>query len=642
MTGRRWITGLCACVAFAAAVAQELTLDDYKKKYPGEDAVFLKKKEQARIFFEKDELKVESFHTEEMLVLTDKGVNYGGRELSEDYFTKILELKARSHVPDGKGYKKKDVTEFKKQTDVSSESFYDDGATTSFIFPSLVPGTRTEMTYKKMLNEPRFFGGAFFASYIPIEEFEFSIEVPKEVTVSYRMFNAEKTDIQFAKEEKKKTTIMTWKARSLARIRPENAAPALRYTEPHMVVYISDIKTKGGRDSVLLKDPAHLYSWYAQLVKDVNRNDDPALKKLADSLVAGETDEFEKVKKIFYWVQDRISYIAFEDGLGGFVPREAGFVCDKKFGDCKDMANLIYVMLRNAGIKGYRTWIGTRSIPYTYTEVPTPMVDNHMIATYIDKNGKPWFLDATGKNAPIDLYTSMIQGKEAMLGISETEHKIIRVPEVEKERNYTYDSIAIALENGALAGWGKLWTTGYPKATLMHAMRNLNQEKQRKFMKEFLEKGNNKFMVDSVQFTDEGREKGLSIGYRYKLPDYVLLNKDEIYVNMNLEKTFKGLLQNDPRRVAPVEFTYKETNHNVVKMAIPEGYKVTYMPPAVEVKNDLAAYKARYYQDDKTITLEYDYYLNTLLLPKEKFPEWNDVIKTIISSGNESIILKKQ
>jgi transglutaminase-like putative cysteine protease len=620
---------------------QEIDLDAYKKKYPDADAVFLKKKENARVFFEKDQLKVESVTAEQMLVLTENGVNYGERKVSENFFVKVEELKAHSLEPDGKKYKKKEVTEFKKQTDVSDASFYDDGSTTTFIFPGLVPGTKTEMTYREIINEPRFFGATYFSSYIPVEEFEYTVEFPKSVTVNYKLFNTENINIEFTKEEKKKTNIFTWKSRNLPKIKSESAAPSFRYTEPHMVVYISEFSING-KDSVLLKTPAELYKWYAHLVKNVSRSPDPDLKKLVDSLVKGEPDEFEKVKKIFYWVQDKISYIAFEDGLGGFIPREAEFVCEKKFGDCKDMANLIYTMLNAADIRSYRTWIGSRAIPYKYTEVPTPMVDNHMITTYIDKNGKAWFLDATGKNAPVTLFTSFIQGKEAMLGINDKEFKILTVPEVEKEKNKTYDSIDLRIENGQLSGWGKLDLEGYPKNNLVYGMSLINQEKQRKFVKQLLEKGNNKFSVDSVHFNDKGKEAALEIAYRCKIPDYLLVNKDEIYVNLNLDKRLKNYLQNDQKRVAPMEFEFKEVNRIIVRLQIPEGYKVTFLPEAVDAKNDIVGYSARYSVEGNVARLEYNYYINTLLLDKSKFSEWNQVIRKMIEAGNESIILKKK
>ena len=63
-------------------------------------------------------------------------------------------------------------------------------------------------------------------------------------------------------------------------------------------------------------------------------------------------------------------YVAFEDGMGGFVPREAGLVCSRRFGDCKDMASILTAMNRAAGIPAYFTWLGTRDLPYTFSGTP--------------------------------------------------------------------------------------------------------------------------------------------------------------------------------------------------------------------------------------------------------------------------------
>ena len=62
-----------------------------------------------------------------------------------------------------------------------------------------------------------------------------------------------------------------------------------------------------------------LYSWYNYLYKkSVNKPDE--LKAKVTELTKGKTTDIEKVKSIFYWVQDNIRYIAFEDGLAGFIP----------------------------------------------------------------------------------------------------------------------------------------------------------------------------------------------------------------------------------------------------------------------------------------------------------------------------------
>ena len=68
----------------------------------------------------------------------------------------------------------------------------------------------------------------------------------------------------------------------------------------------------------------------------------------------GARTEPEKVARIYYWVQDHVRYIAFENGLRGFIPHDAGRVYASRYGDCKDMANLLHEMLRMAGVKSYR------------------------------------------------------------------------------------------------------------------------------------------------------------------------------------------------------------------------------------------------------------------------------------------------
>src|SRR5690606_41037728 len=96
----------------------------------------------------------------------------------------------------------------------------------------------------------------------------------------------------------------------------------------------------------------------------------------------------------------------------GFIPREADKVFERKFGDCKDMTSIITEMAKYVNVPNVNfTWIGTRELPYTYQQLPTPAVDNHMIATYI-KDGKKIYLDATDANVPFGMPSGFIQGKE--------------------------------------------------------------------------------------------------------------------------------------------------------------------------------------------------------------------------------------
>jgi hypothetical protein len=126
----------------------------------------------------------------------------------------------------------------------------------------------------------------------------------------------------------------------------------------------------------------------------------------------------KKARRIYNWVQKNIKYVAFEQGMEGFVPREANLVCNRRFGDCKDMSSILTVMLNTAGVPAYYTWIGTRHLPYRYAETPLPLVDNHMIST-IKLNDKFIFLDGTDNNCVFGMPSEHIQGKEALLAMGE-------------------------------------------------------------------------------------------------------------------------------------------------------------------------------------------------------------------------------
>jgi hypothetical protein len=443
-----------------------------------------------------------------------------------------------------------------------------------------------------------------------------------------------------SKEEKKNETIYKWETKNSKPIIQFSDAPNVRYYEPHMVFYITDYEINK-QPQRLLGIPKDLYSWYCELQKNVNKTEDKRLKKITDSLVSGTSDEFEKVKKIFYWVQDNISYIAFEDGFGGFVARDAGLVCSKKFGDCKDMASTIREMLHMAGIESYLTWIGSRDIPYDYTDVPTPTTDNHMIATYIDKQGKCIFLDGTGKNASIDMYTSFIQGKQGLVGISADSFRLVTVPVKDTSVSQTTDSVTIDIKDNRITGKGRAILTGYDRLEYIYNTQNLNKEDLQDFFKGYFSKGSNKVVFTDVVTKSDDRTAPMGISYNFSLPDYVRHNQNELYINLNMNSTLSLEKVNDTRKI-PVSFKHKTIKRLVTIMNIPEDYKTEYVPPSVSFGNEIAGFHSVYKIKDNKIILVTDFYINTLLLYENDFGKYNKVLTEQVKANNQVVSLIKK
>ena len=180
---------------------------------------------------------------------------------------------------------------------------------------------------------------------------------------------------------------------------------------PHIIITPESYTIKN-KSFQLMKTTKDLYTWYLGLVKKIG-NRTESLVPIVDELISKAKTDEEKIKNIYYWVQDNIRYVAFEYGIMGFKPEDCQSVLNNKFGDCKGMANLTKEMLKLAGFDARLTWIGTNDLPYNYS-LPSLVVDNHMICTVIHK-GQYLFLDPTEKNSNLYENGARIQGKQALI-----------------------------------------------------------------------------------------------------------------------------------------------------------------------------------------------------------------------------------
>lgn len=624
------------------SLAQEYQVDSLRKKYVSENAVVLENSKIYTISFKDKKPTVSAETIEKTIALTDLGISYASEQkLYSSTFikNKIIEAKTFSRLESGK-YKTITATDISEKADIDKNYFFDDNKTLRISFPSVTAGSVTSLKSTEEYKEARLFGVFYFSSYIPTVFSQVVLKVNKNIQIKYLLQGAPDSTIEFSVMQKGQNNYYTWKAKNVAKYYKPESAPDFRYFIPHVIFYITSYRMN--KDTVnVLSSIADLYKWYADGVKNVNAQSSEVLKKVCDSLVAGSSNEFEKVKKIFYWVQDNIKYIAFEDGIGGMIPREANAIYEKRYGDCKDMASIITRMLKLVGIKSYLTWLGTRDIPYKYSEIPTPYVDNHMIVAYKDTTGRIWPLDATGKNARIDLYTSMIQGKQALIGLDSTRYELFDIPVVSKEKNKFYDSIHIELNNNVIQGNGQWIINGYPKIHYDYLLSNLSEKDFKGRLKQKLYKGNNTFNLDTYAVLNaEKRDAPTIINYTCKIENYVKSYKDEIYFNFNLDKNELQYIISETRADIPIELDNTLSQTDCVVLEIPKDYDVSYIPKSTSYGNDDFGYKIEYVKEAKSLTMKKYFYCNKLLIRTKDFKEWSKMLKSLNESYKESTILK--
>jgi hypothetical protein len=638
-----FVYGTISLSLVVSAQAQESDLFKiYKSKFPDAPAVFLERSEQLNVIIKGDSLEIFSEVVEDMLHLKPQTDVYSSGKVYGSHFSQVKDLKAKTLVWDKNKFKEMHVTDFKMNHDRGAGIFYDDSYNYSFSFPSVAQGNRTHLRYSIVLKDPRFMPGYVFSSYIPQGKTTYTVKKSKLVDLVYEVINDPKDLLKFRKYEKGDFEFLEWTSEDQPARKNEDDSPSVRYYAPHVVCYVKSFERNKGNVNVLsgLDD---LYAWYHTFVRDLNKETSPELQSVVNKIKSAYSSDIEIVKGVFYWVQENIQYVAFEQGMRGLVPHSGSYVCEKRYGDCKDMANLIVNMLRLAGIKGHHAWIGTRDLPYLYTRIPTPLVDNHMIAVYIGSDNQYYYLDATSDHTPFGLPSSMIQGKEALIGIDEKNYEVKTIPEISKERNVMVDSVAIQLNGDQIVGRGMTSLGGYPKVFGSYALDRAGSDEIKRSVTRIIGKGSNKFYLDDYTLSGvSNRDVRTTIDYSFRIGDYFQRIGDELYVNLNLNKDHYNDFINVSSRVSPKERDYKYEKVDYCELTIPEGYTLEYLPPNARVDGDLLGFETDYRAENGKVQFRKKFYVNYLLMQPHQFQRWNDAIRPLSEAYKESIILKRK
>lgn len=501
-----------------------------------------------------------------------------------------------------------------------------------------VQGYTYNYELNKKYNDVKYFTSMYFQEEYPILKKQITITVPNWLEVEIKEFNFDGFDIKKTSQAdtSHKATVYTYTMQNTDAMTKEASAPGPSYLYPHLLI-IAKSHTKDGKKTTLFNATADLYKWYKSLVNTMDENP-AALKDKVKELTANAKTDDEKIKNIYYWVQDNIRYIAFEDGLAGFKPESSQNVFAKRYGDCKGMANLTRQMLKEAGFDARLTWIGTKHIAYDYS-IPSLCVDNHMICTLF-KDGKKYFLDGTEKYNSFGEYANRIQGKEVMIEDGD-KYIIEKVPVAASLANKeTYNS-TFRIDNELLVGKVSGSILGESRASFLYNYNSIKNDKKENALQHYLSGGDKNFGISNIKTSDlANRDKTLTLEYNATLRNKVSSFDNEMYIDLDYEEEFGNL--DFKERKTDYEFSYTRDYESVVTLEVPAGYKVTRLPEALKFTNKDYGIDISYEQKGNTVLYKKYFTIKNGTLKKADFKTWNENIALLNKLYNDQITLTKQ
>lgn len=237
---------------------------------------------------------------------------------------------------------------------------------------------------------------------------------------------------------------LEWRSQGLAPLLLEDRGPPVSQMGP--VLRMST-----------MPDWETLGRWFANSVKEQG-DVTPEQVEAASRLVSGLKSDHEKAARLFEHVSQDIRYTALEFGRGRYQPRSPSMVEETRYGDCKDKANVLRVLLKHCNIESRLALLDARHVGVIDHSVPSPGRFNHAIlaVTLPGDGGKKEvvFCDPTLDGAPFGSLPASDTDREALVISESGDIEWLRIP---KQSFVTHEADVdlVPEPGGGVAGWIK-------------------------------------------------------------------------------------------------------------------------------------------------------------------------------------------
>ncbi len=290
---------------------------------------------------------------------------------------------------------------------------YDQDKQLVISFPNLEVGDVYEVKWT-VRGKNREFDGNYFYRYtfgddsIPVLRDEFRVRVPKNKTLQYANVNGK---VNLVITDSEDGTFYHWTAQNCRELPRDEERPSKE--ELRLQVAVSTFPTW---ESV--------GKWKQQLRKECWECK-PEVRKTVAEVTRGKETQIDKAKALTYWVRRHVRYLSRGPGGLGYTPHLPHQVMQHLYGDCKDQAQLLAVMLKEIGLPVWLVTLGTLDDGQVLKEVPSPWGSHAILLTQID--GKDYWIDTTVSLAAWDFLPRGDRDRQTYV-TKDAELKLLKTP----------------------------------------------------------------------------------------------------------------------------------------------------------------------------------------------------------------------
>lgn len=469
--------------------------------------------------------------------------------------------------------------------------------------------------------------------FVGVETSKYTLNYPEDMTIRKKEKNLE--GFQLEKED----TIgkLVYKVKNIEVYKPEDYSPLLFNLTPRVLFASKQFTLEGVYAEV--EDWDSFGKWmYHDLIEDAYDLPE-STKNMINNLVKDETNDIDKAKKIYQYVQDKVRYISVQVGIGGWKPINASEVDKLGYGDCKGLTNYTRSLLKAAGVVSDYCVVYAGDSQKSLEKDFAAIQGNHVILSIPNNNETLW-LECTSQKLPFGFIGDFTDDRDVLV-VTPEGGKIKHTKKyTTNENSQTIEGSFSLLDDGTIdvtahvVSKGIQYDNKYAIETETDRDLDVYYKKRWNYINNIII--NNKAISnnkDSVAFIEN--VKFTATNYSKIIGDRMLFNVNALNRNTYMPDRYRT-------RKYPLKINRGFIDGDEVEIKLPKSYKIEALPNKVVIENKFGRYIAELTaKDEKTLIYKREFSVNDGEFPKEDYNDFRNFYKEVTKHDHSKIALIK-
>lgn len=581
-----------------------------------------------------------------MKVLTKEGARYAsGSEVYNTDSGKVRDFKAWVLYPSGKSrrFGKDEILDVAvAANDIYNEARRRTASATRDSDPGAVFGYESVVEDKTVFTQ----FGFEFQDTLPSLRSSLALTLPPAWTAESQTFN----HAALAPKSSGPGNY-AWELTNLPHIELEESCPSERALSPRVAV--SYFPTASGKKPFTSWEDVS--QWLAAL-NDTQFDADDAIRAKAQELTRDARTEFEKIQALARYTQ-AVTYVSIQTGVGrggGYKPRPATQVFQKRYGDCKDKANLLRAMLKSIGITAYPVAIYSGDRNYVSASWPSPHQFNHAISAIAVSNdvkqaavgehpklGRLLFFDPTDEFTPVGSLPEYEQDSFALV-VDAKAGGLMKAPAAKPDpRSWSRSVEATLTADGGVSGTVKEERTGEASGRLRARYKGWPADVYKRTVERWISSGVRGAIVQNLKTEDHA--ESISWSAQFASPRFAQMPQEQRMIIFRA-----GVIQ----LLDVARFTEKTRKHPIVlssdavsesaTVTIPDGYQVDELPDPIKLDSPYGRVEASWQSEGKTVKFSRRIAIQAATVPAADYAALKRFLDIASGASEAPVVLVKK